>query len=209
MKKANKRLLLLCVAAALISTVIYLLLSAVYTVLASNLVYNSYLTVIDVVLWLVNVLSYTVIFSILIISVSRNGVKRTLPLIFSYCGIVLFKNLSASVLNGVILGVGLSAPDLLYPLLVWLFDVILAFAVLLVAFFKSNNLSAVALICGVLLSATTLLPRIIYDIGYGAPSGTEDLLVMITAYASDLLVIAVFYFVSHFLFKYLQRGELK
>ncbi len=207
MEKTQKRLLILTVIASLVSMLFYLSLSAIYTVLGSNIVYGSYLPIIDIFMWLVNVLSYAVIFSIIIYSVSKSGAKQTLALILIYCGIVLVKNLFVPVINSIILGIGLSTPDLLYPILVWLLDVVLAFAVLFIAHFKSSNLSTAALIVGILLSATTLLPRIIYDIGYGAPSSSEDLFVMIAAYASDFLVIAVIYFVSHFAIKYLKKGE--
>ncbi len=207
MKRTKKKLLLLMLVASLASTVLYLLLSAIYTVLGSNIVYGSYLTIVDICMWLLNVLSYTAIFSIFIYSTAKNGAKQTLSLILCYCGIILIKNLLAVAINNLILGVGLIAPDVLYPTLVWLLDVALAFAVLFVAYVKAHNTSAAALIVGILLSATTLLPRVIFDIGYGAPSSSSDLFVMIAAYAGDFLTVAIFYFVSKAIFKYLQRGE--
>ena len=207
MKNTKKGLLFLSVSATLVSMLCYLSLSAIYTVLSSNVLYGSYLTVIDVLMWAVYTLSYSIIFSLFIFSASKRGTRKTLPLVFAYCGIVLVKNLLVPAINALILSVSLNATDLLYPIVVWLLDVALALAVLFVAGLKRNDLKSVALTVSILLSATTLLPRIVVDLGYGAPSSTADLLVMVVAYLSDLLVIPLFYFVSNFNFKYLQRGE--
>ena len=206
MKNKKKRLLALTLIASLVSMILYLSLSAIYTVLGSNIVYGSYLIIIDVLMWIVNVLSYAAIFSVFIYSTAKNGVKNTLPLVLIYCGIVLAKNLFVPVINGIVLGVGLSATDFLYPIFVWMLDAVLAFAVLFVSHLKKDNTRTASLIVGIILSATTLLPRIVFDLGYGAPSNLYDLLVVLAAYASDFLVVAIFFFGYRFIFKYLQRG---
>lgn len=207
MEKTKKNFFRLTFYASLISTVLYLLLSAIYIILGSNIVYASYISLVELFIWIVNVLSYAVIFSFFIYFVSKDGIKKSLVPVFLYCAIILIKNLSVPIINSIILGNGLDVPDIMYPLLVWLFDVVLAFAVLFISAVKRHPRSVIALIVGILLSATTLLPRIAYDIDYGAPSSAQDLFVMVLAYASDLLVIAIVYFVSHFVFKYLQRGK--
>ena len=62
---------------------------------------------------------------------------------------------------------------------------------------KRNPLQICALFGGIILSITKLVMRIDYDIKYtkfyGAPSGIEEIFIMIVYYLSDILICAIFY----------------
>jgi hypothetical protein len=118
----------------------------------------------------------------------------------------------------------------LYPtLLAYLFDLITAFAVLLIAhlsikeihtakasrsylpfdklYTSSNPLQKASLLTGILLASIKVLTRVVYDIGYGAPTSILDLLRMIVYYLSDVLICVVIYLVSLLLIMYFDKKD--
>ena len=220
MKNTRNKFLIFTLIASLISTALYLALSAVYAVVISNILYLSGALplIIEALVWFVGIISYAVIFALFIYSIKVFGTRQSLALVFLYCGVILFKNISNTIIQSYVLGIHTTLPDLLLPLSTALLEALLAFIVVVIAYFKlkdqesntassTDKLKSTAFFVGILISATKLLPRIIYDIGYGAPANISDLIIMLLAYASDLSIIAIVYFISHFTFRYLHRGE--
>ena len=60
-------------------------------------------------------------------------------------------------------------------------------------FDKTNPLQLCLLKIAILFSATKILSRLLFDIGYGAPKGFGEFLIMLAYYLSDLLLGIVFY----------------
>lgn len=73
----------------------------------------------------------------------------------------------------------------------------------------ANPIQSVAMKTGILLSATKVFTRILYDLQAGAPRSLTDLLWMVTYYASDLLIGVVFYALSLLLISYIDTKEQK
>ena len=222
MKNTKKGLLIFTLIASLLSAVLYLALSAAYALTVSNILYLSGVlpVIIEVFVWLFGLLSYGVIFSLLIYSVFLFGAKGALPQALIHCAILLFiKNLANTVIQSWILGIHTTFPDLLLPLANALLDIALVFVVILIAHVKQKKgrkttdrtaaLRPTAFLVAIIISATKLVSRIVYDLGYGAPSDLNDLLNMLIGYTSDLSIIAIIFLVSHLTFKYLKRGDLK
>ena len=61
---------------------------------------------------------------------------------------------------------------------------------------KENPIQSCVLWIGVLLSALKVLSRLIFDIGYGAPTDIWEVLLMLVYYLSDLLIGVIFYVLS-------------
>ena len=66
---------------------------------------------------------------------------------------------------------------------------------------KENPLQTCALWSGIILSAVKIVSRILYDIGYGAPSGIMEILIMVVYYGSDIVLGLLFYLGSLFVLK--------
>ena len=60
-------------------------------------------------------------------------------------------------------------------------------------FSKSNPLQVSALKIGILLSATKIISRVIFDLNYGAPLDIVDFLIMVIYYLSDILIGVLVY----------------
>jgi hypothetical protein len=72
-----------------------------------------------------------------------------------------------------------------------------------------NPLQNIALKGGILLSATKILTRLIYDVQAGAPRSLADLLWIITYYASDILIGISFYAIALLLFTLYDKRDQK
>jgi hypothetical protein len=108
-----------------------------------------------------------------------------------------------------------------------LFDILIALAVILIAhlcfknigknkaknaclpfeklYESSNPLQKASLLTGILLASIKVLTRVIYDIGYGAPTSILDLLRMIVYYLSDVLICVIIYLASLLLIMYFDK----
>ena len=68
-------------------------------------------------------------------------------------------------------------------------------------FDKANPLQRCLLKIAILFSATKILSRLLFDIGYGAPKDFGEFLLMLAYYLSDLLLGLVFYIFAIFIFR--------
>jgi len=57
----------------------------------------------------------------------------------------------------------------------------------------SNPLQRSALLCALVFTGLRVISRIINDVSYGAPASISEILVMVIAYLSDILIGVVFY----------------
>ena len=211
---------------ALICSGAYILLSGSYNLVASNVVYASTFipVAIELLITVFDLCAYAVCFSVFIFSIYRAGVKSSLPMVFIYSGILLAKILIDTTVGHIIFGTGWDLEGLIYALIVWSFDVLLAFAVVLIAhlcikgkkdnelhfdklYSSQNPLMSSALLVATVIAAINLISRIIFDIGYGAPVDVIDLLWMMAGYASDIISGAIVYVISFFVMKKLYKSE--
>ena len=231
--KATRKRLRLCV---ILTTLVLFglscfLLSPLYVSLSSNIVYSDSLItdLINLVNNIFYIAVYAVCFSAFIYSVYKCTARRTVSLVIVYCVAVLLRYIANVVVQTFTDGVFPMFEDLYPTLLAYLFDLITAFAVLLIAhlcikeihisktskaclpfdklYTSTNPLQKASLLTGVLLASIKVLTRVIYDIGYGAPTSILDLLRMIVYYLSDVLICAVIYFVSLLLIMYFEKKD--
>ena len=147
-----------------------------------------------------------------------------MPIVFIYGGVLLVKMLIDTTVGLLIFGGGWRLEELLYILLMWIFELMLAFGVVLIAhlchknkendvaefnklYSRNNALHRSALCVAVVISAIKLISRMVFDIGYGLPDGMTDLLWMVAGYASDLLSGVIVYLISIFLIKKLHNKD--
>ena len=74
---------------------------------------------------------------------------------------------------------------------------------------KENPLQSCALWSGIILSAVKIVSRMLYDIGYGAPSGIMEILIMVVYYGSDIALGILFYFGALFVLTRIFRAKSK
>ena len=210
---------------AAIFSVVYIALSVIYNLTISNIMYSTTLLpiFIELLVSLCDVCAYAVCFSVFIYSIYRLGTKSSMPIVLIYCGVLLFESLLNVTIHHIVFRTGWQLEGLLYVLMTWIFDVLFAFAAVLIAhlslkdkkqdnvtfdgfFKKSNPLQSTALFVALLVSATKFFPRLIYDISYGAPRDLTDLLWMTAAYLSDFIIIVIVYFISNIILKKLWRS---
>ena len=224
MKTCKNQLTKLLCLALLVFSAVYISLSAVYNLVLSNIVYSKTLlpTVMEFALSLCDLCAYAVCFAIIIYSIYLFGVKPSMPKVLIYGGALLAKMLIDTTVALLMFGGGWRLEELLYILLMWLFELGLAFVVVLIShlFFKNkenstfeftklysreNDLQSSALTVAAVIAGIKFLSRLIYDIGYGLPSGLSDLLWMLAGYASDILSGIIVYLVAIILMKKLKK----
>ncbi len=226
MKTYKTKLIKFITLSSLIFSAIYIVLCAAYNLILSDIVYSASVLpiAVELLVALCDLCAYGVCFSILIYSIYRSGVKSSMPILLIYSGVLLIENLLNITLEHVIFGTGWQIDGLIYVLIIWLFEVLLALAVLLIARFslknkkdkditfnklysKENPLQLAALIVALLISAIKVISRLIFDIGYGAPADIVDLLWMLAAYSSDIISGGIVYIVSIFAAKKLYNKD--
>ena len=74
-------------------------------------------------------------------------------------------------------------------------------------FNKNNPLQVSAFKIGILLSATKIISRIIFDLNYGAPADLVDFLIMVIYYLSDILIGVLVYAAMLAIFSRLFKKE--
>ena len=212
--------------ATLIFSAIYISLSTAYNLTVSDAVYARTLLPIALtqIIIISELISYGVCFSLFVYSIYRIGVKKSLPLVFIYGGILLAEKLLDTNIGHLIFLTGWDLEGLLYVLLIWLLEMLLAFAVVLVAFLclrnnsrkdvifdklypKENALQRAALIISVIISLLDIIPRIIEDIMIGAPTDIIDVLWIAAMYLSHVASGVIVYIVSFFVMKKLCAAE--
>ena len=215
--------------AVLILSGVYIALSTAYNLIAQDFVlastFSLLLDVIYHLTYLLNLCTYAVCFAIFIYSISRVGVKKSLPIVFIYGGILLAKSLVDTTVGHLIFMTGWTLEGLLYLLVIWLlFEMSLAFGVVLIShlcmksadlgelsfdklYSSENALQKSALFVSLLITSTKLISQIIYDIGYGAPADIIDLLWMIALYLSSIISGVIVYIISFFVMKRLYKSE--
>ena len=202
-------------------------LSPLYVSLSSNIVYrdsllSDFLNLVNNVFYIA---VYTVCFSAFIYSVYKCGTKRSVSLTVVYCVAVIIRYMANIAVQTITDGVFPSFADLYPAILGCVFDILIAFAILLIAhlclkdkaqdsclpfeklYLHSNSLQRASLFTGILLSSIKVLTRVIYDLGYGAPTSILDLLRMIVYYLSDLLICVIIYLASLLLFMYFYKKD--
>lgn len=202
-------------------------LSPLYVSLSSNIVYrdsllSDFLNLVNNVFYIA---VYTVCFSAFIYSVYKCGTKRSVSLTVVYCVAVIIRYMANIAVQTITDGVFPSFADLYPAILGCVFDILIAFAILWIAhlclkdkaqdsclpfeklYLHSNSLQRASLFTGILLSSIKVLTRVIYDLGYGAPTSILDLLRMIVYYLSDLLICVIIYLASLLLFMYFYKKD--
>ena len=231
--KATRKRLRLCV---ILTTLVLFglscfLLSPLYVSLSSNIVYSdSFITdLVNLINNIFYIAVYAICFSAFIYSVYKCTARRSVSLVIVYCVAVLLRYMANVVVQTFTDGVFPMLEDLYPTLLAYLFDLITAFAVLLIAhlsikeihtaktsrsylpfdklYTSSNPLQKASLLTGILLASIKVLTRVVYDIGYGAPTSILDLLRMIVYYLSDVLICVVIYLVSLLLIMYFDKKD--
>ena len=231
--KATRKRLRLCV---ILTTLVLFglscfLISPLYVSLSSNIVYSDSLItdLINLVNNIFYIAVYAICFSAFIYSVYKCTARRSVSLVIVYCVAVLLRYLANIVVQTFTDGVAPMLEDLYPTLLAYIFDLIIAFAVLLIAhlcikkthtaktgrsylpfdklYTGSNPLQKASLFTGVLLASIKVLTRVIYDIGYGAPTSIIDLLRMVVYYLSDVLICVVIYLVSLLVIMYFDKKD--
>ena len=170
---------------------------------------------------------YAVCFSAFIYSVDKLGTKHSFALVVTYCVAVLLRYIANVIVQTFLDGVFPSFRDLSPASWGCLFDILIALAVILIAhlcfknigknkaknaclpfeklYESSNPLQKASLLTGILLASIKVLTRVIYDIGYGAPTSILDLLRMIVYYLSDVLICVIIYLASLLLIMYFDK----
>jgi hypothetical protein len=229
--KATKKRLRLCV---ILTTLVLFglscfLLSPLYVSLSSNVLYSG-----GFVTGLINFINntfyiavYAVCFSAFIYSVDKLGTKHSFALVVTYCVAVLLRYIANVIVQTFLDGVFPSFRELSPAIWGCLFDILIALAVILIAhlcfknigknkaknaclpfeklYESSNPLQKASLLTGILLASIKVLTRVIYDIGYGAPTSILDLLRMIVYYISDVLICVIIYLASLLLIMYFDK----
>ena len=220
MKTCKKQLTKLLCLLLLVFSAVYISLSAVYNLVLTNIVYSQTLLPIlmELALSLCDLCAYAACFAIFIYSIYLFGVKRSMPKVLIYIGVLLAKMLLDTTVALLIFGGGWRFEEMLYILLMWIFELILAFVVVLIAhlclknkenltleftklYSKDNALQSSALVVASVIAGIKILSRLIYDIGYGLPDGIVDLLWMLAGYASDIISGIIVYLVAVVLMK--------
>lgn len=205
---------------------LYLVLAIVYDIVCSNIVLSITLlpTVLNAVVEVCGIAAYGVCFSLLLYSTYKNGVKASLPLVYIYCGAVLAKYIANIVLHILVFKIAPYLSDYLYVFIIWALEVLLTVAILFIIkislakqtdknvefkkFFSTENpLQVTSLAIAVFISAIKILQRFIYDISYGAPNGIFEILWMVVAYLSDILVCIIVYLVCNFTLKRIYNNK--
>ena len=220
MKTCKKQLTKLLCLALIVFSAVYISLSALYNLVLTNIVYSQTMLPIfmELALSLCDLCAYAVCFAIFIYSIYMFGAKRSMPNVLIYGGVLLAKMLIDTTVALLIFGGGWRFEELLYILLMWIFELILAFVVVLIAhlclknkenntpeftklFSRENVLQSSALIVAAVIAGIKFLSRLTYDIGYGLPSGLADLLWMLAGYASDIMSGIIVYLAAIILMK--------
>ncbi len=226
MKTHEKNLTKVLTLSVLIFSTVYLVLSGVYSLILTDIVYSMTILpiVIEIPILLLDLCAYGVCFSAFIYSIHRRGVKSSMPMVLIYSGVLLVKKLVDTTVGHIIFGTGWDLEGLIYVLLIWIVEILLAFTVVLIAhlclrgkenqdlspvtfYSRANAIQNCALFVALVISAIKLIERIIFDIGYGAPTGTVDLLWMIAGYTSDLMAGFIVYLISFFFIKKLYQKD--
>ena len=231
--KATKKRLGLCV---ILTTLVLFglscfLLSPLYVSLSSNILYrDSFIAdLINLINNVFYIAVYAVCFSAFIYSVYKFGTKRSFPLVIIYCTAVFLRYIANIIVQTFTDGVFPAFEELSPAILGYIFDLLTAFAVILIAhlclkninmgkaksaclpfqklYLNSNPLQNASLFTGILLASIKILTRIIYDIGYGAPTSILDLLRMIVYYLSDVLICVIIYLASLLLIMYFDKKD--
>ena len=224
MKPLKKELIKKLTVASLVFSAIYVALSVTYNLILSNVIYSATIlpTITELLVALCEVSSYAVCFAILIYSAYALGSRNAVLVAVVYSAVLLVKNVANIVFQALIFKTGLDLAAILYLLVIWILESALILSVWLIAhlcfknvnvtefklnkiFSKSNPLQVASLFVALLVGATRFIPRLIYDFGYGAPTDIIDLLWIMGAYLSDLIICAIVYFVAFLIIKSLQR----
>ncbi len=198
-----------------------LVLSPLYIISTSNAIYLGTVLpdITDLLLDICDIAAYAIGFSVIIYSVYRLTARKATGFIVTYCIAVFLKY----TLNIVVTTVFESRFDISYlawPVLYFLFDIIILLLVFLISnaslknvraskialipfnrFYSSENpLQASALKVGILLAAVKVVTRLVYDFSYGLPQSIIDALWMLVYYLSDILICFVIYLISLLIF---------
>jgi len=198
------------------------LLSPMYVMLSSNILYRggfaaNLVNILNNVLYLA---VYAVCFSTIIYSVYRCGTRSSLSLVMIYAAAIFLRYVANIIVQAFIDG-ALPLFAELYPTVFgFIFDFLTVLGVLLIAhlclssvnrlprekkrnllpfdklFSLSNPIQRSAFFTGILLATIKVATRVVYDIGYGAPTSALEILRMAVYYLSDVLICAVIYLFS-------------
>lgn len=155
---------------------------------------------------------FALFYSFTSVLIFKIGMIKTLPFIFLGVGIAIYRSLLTLV--GKVLIDGASEYEFFVSILpVQLLSLALELAqylLVLLVIFLTLKVTA-SLPRSILLASLTVLlvnvgSRVIYDIGYGLPTSGKDLLTMVGAYTSDILLYGVLlFFVVRFLVAWAEK----
>ncbi len=197
------------ISTAVLFSLISLVLSPLFSATANNIAYK-YTAIPEIILILIELLrlAATVLsFSAVIFSVRKFGAKASSGLALIYI-IALFIKCAADAAMTVIIFNVLNVSEIISITTTFFIDLAIFLIAILFAYGsykKKNNVNGTIIKTGILIALSKIIPRIFYDISYGAPTDLTDLLWMVTYYLSDVLTGAVFAVLSIFLLKYLHK----
>lgn len=172
----------------------------------------------DVVMSFMNFAFYWGSFAYLLFYLYQEGLSASKPFLISYVALVFYRYITSMLASFLVLGFPPFDSFLSFTLPYFLFDIFMDLLQLTVLCFLSHKVSSQggmlkaympfqktfdrqnALCLNILKAALipaiiSILSRLIYDVNYGFPKDTADLIWMLTYYLADLLCILVGYIV--------------
>ena len=221
-KQIKKRLMFyIILSTAILFGISCFLLSPLYVIMSSDVLFqgNILIDLINIFNQISYILVYAVCFSTIIYSLYHFNTKSSILLIAVYCIAVLLRYIINIIVQAIIDGAFPLITELSPVLYNYILELITVFGVVVIAhlvfytkkdekkgrkkflpfskfYSHSNLLQRSSLYVGIFLAILKIITRIVYDLGYGAPTDIYDLLRMITYYISDLLICLIIYLLS-------------
>lgn len=226
-KNTKKNLRKFMIFSLIILALLYNGLSLVYDVVYVDIVFGVgiFPKIINIAVSLCDIVSYALCFSVFMYSIYRFGVKSSMPLIYIYSAAALLKYFANVGLHSLVFRYPINVTGFVSMTFVWLLDLIMVVIALFIIngslskrslqtvefkgiFSKENPLQLTSLFVGIFISATKIIQRIFFDIGYGSPADILEVLWMSVSYLSDVLVCFIVYLVCNFTVKRIYNKNL-
>lgn len=189
-------------------TVLYLIynavLSPIYISICSNVVWleSKLPYLLEILLELCQLFIWVHLISSMIYAVKR---RKTVFFMVSTVVLTLARYLYSPILN-IAKGSPLDFMEIFDSLIYFGADMLILAIVFIAVLIKKNKDSSGylhfgSLLSAILISASKISSRIIFDIYYGAPQSTSEIIIMILYYFSDVLYGAAVYFLVYFMSK--------
>ncbi len=221
--KKFRPFILMTVFCAVMYIILQLILTPIYTVVLSDITLAMSIlpTVIHTLLSLLEIFTFALCYSLVIYTMLVRGAKTAVALCGIYVAASVIRRMGALSVSFFMYGI-IDKRDIINVLIPVIIETAQIFSVLLISylvlknkktasrsgslnveftkiFSKENPLMSSALASGILLSVVNIAMRIYSDIGYGAPVGTAEVLVMVAYYTWDICTCVLFYAAAWFI----------